>query len=292
MRAHHLQKLSVIAALLLLASSPSSSAGQAVDRQAPLDIRSLVEAAVQNVTSASETHTRFTNFELAHFMYFDSAGKKYGDRTDLFEQTWINDIHYDRLVELDGKPLTGRALEAERKRYDDAIAQRGQYGLKEHSGGRVLSTDGVDFRNALKLEYALREVGRKKSAEGEFRVVEASLIGKAPPDAKCPWKYTLWILESPPRLMYYRADAKDSKSKQCRNAMGEVTYQVVEGYPVVSHDRTVTFVPDPSGYIRAEADYTYTKYRLFTTSMILKFDGAMIDPGPVSPPPSKLPPNQ
>jgi hypothetical protein len=275
-----------------VAVSLPASAGQTVDAQVSLDTRSLVEAAVQHMTLASESRTRFTNFEFAHYMDFDSAGRKFIDHTVLFEQTWINDIHYDHLVEYNGKPLTGEALEAEDKRYDDAIAHRGEYGLKEHSGGRLLAPRGISVRNILTPDYVLRETGRKKSREGELRIVEASLTGRTPPDALCPWKYTLRILESPPTLMYYRVDSKNDPSKQCHDAMEEVTNEIVEGYPMVSHSHLVAFVPNPSGYVRDEAEYTYTKYRRFTVSIKLKFNGATIDAAPAGVPPSMLPPNK
>jgi uncharacterized protein (DUF924 family) len=89
--------------------------GQA-QSQSDADPTALLKAALDKQEKAKESKTRFTYLDLHHTQNFSEKGKKTADFTQLFEVTYIADLQYSRLLEVDGKALKGKALDAEQKR--------------------------------------------------------------------------------------------------------------------------------------------------------------------------------
>ena len=84
----------------------------------------LLRVAVDKYETAKESKTRFTYLELIHTKNFNEKGKQTVNYSELFDVTYIADLEYSRLVKVNGKPLSGKALEDEQKQYDDAVRER------------------------------------------------------------------------------------------------------------------------------------------------------------------------
>jgi hypothetical protein len=88
------------------------------------DAAALLRGALDKLEVAKQSKTRFTYLDLNHTQNFNEKGKKTADVTHLFEVTYIADLQYSRLLEVDGRELKGKALDEEQKRYDDAVKER------------------------------------------------------------------------------------------------------------------------------------------------------------------------
>jgi len=71
--------------------------------------RALIEKAIA-LRKSDKVLPRYTYFMLDHAQNRTQKGKLFLDTTTLYEYTWIGDLPYGRVVELQGKPLRGKAL--------------------------------------------------------------------------------------------------------------------------------------------------------------------------------------
>jgi hypothetical protein len=81
----------------------------------------ILKPAFTKLLRAPQSKIHFTYFDLNHLQNFDAKGRKFVDTTELFEVTYIGDLQYSRLMEVDGKPLSGKRLKKEQERYDAAV---------------------------------------------------------------------------------------------------------------------------------------------------------------------------
>jgi len=89
---------------------------QPVSQPPAQEPRQLAEAAIVRYEASETSKTRFTNFKLIHMLNFNEKEKKTYEVLELFEETWINDLPYERLIEHNGKPLEGKQLRQEQER--------------------------------------------------------------------------------------------------------------------------------------------------------------------------------
>lgn len=226
---------------------------------------SVVAAALDRLAAADTTKTRFTDHKLSHTTNTEPDGTDLYTSTELYEETWINDLPYQRLLRLDGKPLTGQREREEQQRYDAAIAGRRPLGTEERIHLNKAQSVGIDANplQALSSGYTLRE--QNAEAEGHEFVAEPS----GAQQGGCGWRYTLWIAEKPqPFLTRYRAEATNH-SPACDGAWQEVSYTLVDGIPKPAHAHAHFFQLEAGDRITIDGDDTYTDYRRFTTHITI-----------------------
>ena len=121
----YLRNFAILALLLSSLSVCPAQTPTSPPRPPPSrDPSTLVKAALHRMEQADDAKTLYTRFDLEHTVNHNKKGKLTSQYTALYEDTWINDLPYKRLVEWNGKPLTGADLAAEQARYDKAVADR------------------------------------------------------------------------------------------------------------------------------------------------------------------------
>jgi|GEM_PF-1685706 len=244
--------------------------------------RQLAEAAIARYEDSEDSTTHFTRFNLQHTLNFDEKGKKTYEALALYEETWINDLPYERLVELGGKPLTGKMLREEQARYDEAIANHQPLGDEERA--RLLNSDPspADTRpeKAIGPGFTLRELRQEDSPHGLLHVIEATSADFV--FERCHWRYRLWVSDQTPTLFRYRADVDDqtSPSDMCKGAFEEASWDLVDGIPKMTYFRSHIFVLQGRTRLTVDGDDTYTRYRRFTTRVTIGPASAIPDPQP------------
>jgi hypothetical protein len=247
--------------------------------------RQLAEAAVARYEASDDSKTRFTNFKLQHILNFDIKGKKIYEILALYEQTWINDLPYDRLVESDGKPLKGKKLREEQERYDQAVANHHPLGNEERIRLRkaIPVYMDADPRKALRPGYTLREVRQEDSPHGLIHVIEAT--NTQPMFGICRWRYLFSISDQTPTMLEFRADVDDqtNPSDMCKGSFGEASWELVDGIPKMTHEHDHFFIMVHQRRVLIDGEETYTQYRRFHTQVTI---------GPASVIPEDSPPPQ
>ncbi len=247
--------------------------------------RQLAEAAIARYKASAGSKTRFTNFNLQHTLNFDEKGKKTYDVLALYEKTWINNLPYERLVELGGKPLSGKQLSEEQERYDQAVANHTPLGDEERArllNSTPYSTDSGPEK-AIDLRYTLRELRQEDSPHGLLHVIEATSLPS--PFDRCRWRYRFWISDQTPTLFQYRADVDEqtNPSDMCKGAFEEASWDLVDGIPKIVHFHSHVFVLAGQTRLTVDGEDTFTRYRRFHTEVTIGPAGAIPAESPPQP---------
>lgn len=229
----------------------------------------LLRSALERQNTAATSKTRFTNLRLTHTVNTEPDGAVIYNATEKFEETWINDLPYLRLLEFNGKPLTGGSQREEQQRYDRAVAGRQPLGADERirlADSRPVSL-GVHAADALAPDFSLRELRQEGSPQGPVHLLEAT--GNPAKPALCRWRYQFWI--SGGTLLRYRVDVSDTPPPpdSCRGAFEDVTYQLFDGFSVKSHERIRLYLYEQHDRITVDGETTYSNYRRFSTTVTI-----------------------
>lgn len=260
-------------ALLIVAMISTSVASQT----------SFATSALKRLADAESSKTRFTDHKLTRTTNTEPDGTDLYSATELYEETWINDLPYERLLQVDGKPLSGQRAREEQARYDAAVAGRRPLGTDQRIRLNKAQPVGIDADplRALSGSYTLREL----APEGALHVFVAEPHGSLPD--RCSWRYTFWVEDRPepqtpsrtdqnppeneaaPFLVRYRADVLNPTSETCAGAWQEVSYILVEGVQKPAHVRAHFFQMEAGDRITIDGDDTYSDYRRFTTHITI-----------------------
>ena len=187
-----------------------------------------LRVAVSKLDKATQSKTRFTYLDLHHTLNFNEKGKKTADITQLFEVTYIGDVQYSRLLENEGKPLTGKALEAEQKRYDDAV--------REHSA--------LDDKARAKIQHqVVKDAGLNLGNLNEYRntVVDHAVIDgrdcvvidSVPTSTTRQKRYRIWLDSAKDEMVRMEFDQLTDEGDMLSGATGRLEWIYADGTPLL-----------------------------------------------------------
>ena len=248
----HIQALALILALPAAAQTPAD----------------LVRQAIDAARTAKTSQTRFTYFDLEHNQNRDLKGKLFFDRTTLYEDTYIAGLPYKRVVEFNGKPLTGDALAREQARFDEAVAQR--KGLDTAARAKLIHQKLVDTKlhltDLLTPAYTLTELREETLPQLTGPALLTHVID-ATPAAKTATKHVeLWIADKNPVILRMTFEVVDDELDMLHGSNTRADYQLIDGIPLTTHEATRLFYPNNGKTITVDVEHTYTRYRRFNTS--------------------------
>ena len=246
---------------LALSLFPLALNGQSTTAPAP---RALIEKVIA-LRKSDKVLPRYTYFMLNHTQNRNQKGKLFLDDTTLYEYTWIGDLPYGRVVELQGKPLKGKALADEQARYDQAVADHGGLDVAE----RARTKHQYLVNTSLRIEPMLTPV----SAVTELRLVTLAgtpthLIDCNPapsPDSTLPpatRHATLWMTDSGVILRETYEVVADEPDKM-HGSHGQEDFQLIDGNQLPQH--SFFHLNSPNGNT-ADFEDTYSRFRQFNVS--------------------------
>lgn len=143
---------------------------------------------------------QYTSDEFWHNVNFDKNGKKTVDESAKYEHVFVEGLPYRKKVEVNGKPLSGKAAQEEEKRYEKAVEQR---------RGMSIAQKRHWYRGEFGFSYSLpicclstlfdNRIVRHETIDGRDTIVVEStpkLDAKPANDAEkssLNWKETTWI---------------------------------------------------------------------------------------------------
>lgn len=193
----------VVASLFLsvIVACTGSSAARA-DEPLPegKELTALIEKMQAAMRANRKLSLQYTDEEFKHHISFDEKGKKTQDITWKYEDIFLGGLPYRRLVELNGKPLTGKLAAEEQARYDKAIAERKGMERKNHTTLHSMRRV-MDVTTPL---YNLTTLFENRAVRSEMQDGRASWVIESAPRADVnpkekpkkdamEWKYTIWI---------------------------------------------------------------------------------------------------
>jgi hypothetical protein len=280
----------LLAGLLQTATSPPTPTPAPIAPIAPaaFDAQAAVVQALHRLDEAQNDAHRFTYLQQLRIVTHSPDGLHAIQTMRSYEATWINDLLYLRLLGIDGKPLAGKDLADEQKRYDAALKKKRDLADKNRAHADGFTTSPVDFDldALLTPAYMFAQISSTAAEDDTVHLVEATLIPKAKHPSKCPWSVRLWLSEKQGILLRYGAFIPDSTPLgKCSGELEEAKYALVDNQPepTISALRfNVSFGP---GFYTVDNYTIFTNYRRFTTSITLK-PGTVVD----EPPPDATPP--
>lgn len=255
---------------LLAATAPHLPA-----QTAPAD---LLRPAIAAEDQQKSLQARFTYFDLDHLQNRSENGKLYLDRLAFYEDTYIADLPYKRLIELNGRPLQGAGLAKEQARYDQAVAER--KGLDADARAKLLNVRNVDLgihlADVLTPAYQLTEL-RQQTLDGHLtHVIQA--ISTTPNKT-----FQFWITDAAngatPTLLRVTIDIDTDEPTVLHGSHIEKDFQLIDGTPVLRHTLIHSFYPNKGKTITIDTEHTYTRYRRFSaTARILPNEDSSTPP--------------
>lgn len=263
--------LAVIGILALVLSAPCFYA------QTATDVQKLLDSSIEKFRVSEQGSTRLTYRILEQQTNFNSKGKKTGAITRLSEMLYLSGRPYVRLLAINGNPLSGKALKAEQRRYDEAIKRGNGFTEKqrfEQSKGKYEQVN-VHFHTLL-TDYDNRAKGTASIDDINCVVVDSM------PKPGAPQRHvTLWIDPDRKEIVKVAFDLLADEGDLKKGSSGWMLFQPMDGAVVMvsSHvDYQIAFGSQNAHPARLVKDSTMSDFHRFgSTSTIL--------PGSTSPPP-------
>jgi hypothetical protein len=234
--------------------------------QSDVDPTALLQRAVDKYEQAKTSKTRFTYLHLNHTKNFNEKGKLTIDYSELFEVTYIANLEYSRLLEMNGKPLKGRALEDEQKRYDEAV--------RERSALDGFARAKIQHQKKLDAGINLRELPTKyRSTVVDHVAVEdcdCVLINSVPLSNAAKRHYRIWLDPVTSEIRRVDFNQLADEGDVLSGGADTETFRYVDGIPLIVHDHFDGNAMLGSKKVRVVSDHEYSQFRKFsvTTTII------------------------
>ena len=233
---------------------------------APLQAQStphdLLQKALSGDAETRLAQSHFTYFDLDRTQNRDEKGKLFFDKTILYEDTYIADLPYKRIVEVNGKPLTGSDLEREQARYDQAVAERKGLDAKARASlvHIKLVDAGLRLPDLLTPTYTLTDLGQEFIEGQAMHVIDATPMGLA------TRHYQLWVSDVNPTILKLTLTVTQDEPEMLHGSTVQKEFQIVDGIAVPKHSLAHFFYPTRGRTITVDAEHTYTRYRRFSST--------------------------
>lgn len=236
-------------------------------------IRRCLDAAKADKGSA----TRFTYTRHEHLQYFNAKNKKTGEMTRLFEVLYLFDLEYDRLLEVNEKPLSGSVLEKEQKRYEAAYNER--KGLNQEQRAALAKGKIVNVNmnlSRLLTGYDLRAMGHEEQSGRDCAVIDA--MPKSVDSQGTSRHLTLWIDPVNAQLLKISFELLTDEKALLKGSKGSIVSTYIDGTSVDTEvHMDYLLVPEKKQkFSRLVQNNTLSNYKKFSISVrILPEDGGM-----------------
>ena len=294
--AHPLRFLLLLAAALHTPTLPLAAQSAPAPSAPPLSPRALIEKAIA-IDSDKTPKTRYTYFELEHLenrfckgrpilyngLPILKRGTRFVNTTTLYEYTWIGDLPYMRIVERQGKPLTGDALAKEQARYDQAVADHSGLGLEARA--RIIHQTLVDpdirLTDLLTPAYALTELRQETLAGNLTHVIDCVPVPSTGPLHPAATEHIqLWITGSG-AILRKITDVLADEPEVLQGSHMQFDSQLIDGTLLPQHELMHLYTPKvvKGSIILIDLERTYDRFRRFNvTSRVLPADGTPMTP--------------
>jgi hypothetical protein len=226
----------------------------------------LLKPAFTKVYEASQTKTRFTYFDLNHLQNFNEKGKRFVDTTQLFEVTYIGDLQYSRLMEVNGKALTGKDLKKEQERYDDAVRDRSA--LDEKARAKIQHQVMKNFD--VTLDHF---PSRYQSSIMGHEAVDGRdcLLFDATPLLDAPQRHLrIWVDPAKQEMLQIETTLLADEGDKLSGSRVTQKWTFIDGVALISESHFDMFILAGKKRIHLVQDHIYSRFRKFavTTTII------------------------
>jgi hypothetical protein len=246
--------------LAALLAPCSSLPAQSIPAPTP---HALIEKAVA-LRKSDKVLPRYTYFLLIKTQNRTSKGKLFVDDTTLYEFTWIGDLPYGRVVEINGKPLKGKALADEQARYDKAVADHASLDIVPAKLKNAYRLDtALHLEPFLTPSYAISELRQETMAGNLTHVIDCAPVPSTDSAHPTATRHaTLWITDSGAILRETYEVVADEPDRM-HGSHGQDDFQLIDGN--LLPQQSFFHLNAPNGNT-GDFEDTYTRFRRFSVS--------------------------
>lgn len=257
----------------------------------PLLIASLLLASLSHAQTSTPdiatdavAHFIATIRQQANYTFLDTEhdlsyidGKRNDERTTVSETIELEGMPYTRKLQIDGKPLSGKALAYEQQLYDRAIKERSSVDdLRAKESKSVQYKTDTSF-NRLPLDYTNRVIGHESF--GGRACVELLFEPKPEVSPAPTKKITLWIDLATHDVLRIDQVLLVTENKILAGSIYSYRFTPVDS--VLLENQLIADVTWNEAHLHDKrihliATHTYTNYRRFRTTVT-------ISPAPTAP---------
>lgn len=177
--------------------------------------------------------------------------------------TYIGNLQYSRLLEVDGKPLKGKQLAEEQRRYDAALRERSA--LDDAARAKIqrepmksfgLSLDLSELATKFKSTIADHEISRDCQC-----VIDSVPLPEAPQRS-----YRFWIDSAKEEVMKIESTLLVDDLDKLKGSTMALQYIYLDGIPLVSHSHIDANVTIAKKQVRVVTDHSYSSFRKFSVT--------------------------
>jgi hypothetical protein len=228
------------------------------------DPLSLLRPAFQKMDQAKGAHTRFTFLDLDHNMNFNQKGKKNADETYLYDVTYVGDLQYSRLLEIDGKPLTGKQLAQEQERYD--VAVREHSALDDAARAKIVHQAMKNFGFSLSLSELSAKYQNTIAGHPKSDVCDCVIIDSTPLPGAPQRRYRFWVDPAKEEVMTIETTVLADEGNKLKGSRFSLQYIYFGGIPLVSHSHFDATLLMGKKRVHVVTDHTYSHFRKFSVT--------------------------
>jgi hypothetical protein len=262
----HLCKLActvlTVAALLPFFSGVGFAQGEG-------DPTALLRVAVDKLTEGKQAKTRFTYLDENHTLNFNDKGRLTADYKQLFEVTYIADLQYERLMEINGRALEEDEQASEQKRYDKAVRDRAELDDKARAKlqHQMFKNAGVDVAK-LTTDYRNTVVGREMIGGIDCLVIDSTPLSDAQHK-----HYRVWLDTAEGRMTRLRFDQLSDDGDMLQGGSGVLLWVYMDGTPLLSEVHVDANVKNGKDRVRVVTHHVYSRFRKFSVSSTIVPNG-------------------
>lgn len=224
----------------------------------------LLRPAFQKMELPKGTRTRFTFLDLHHNVNFNEKGKKTADETQLYDVTYIGDLQYSRLLEVDGKPLKGRQLAKEQQRYDDAVRQHSA--LDDAARAKILHVAMKSFGASITLselssKYRNTVAGHAAPEDCACIIIESTPLPGGPPRS-----YKFWVDSEKQEVLRMDSELLANEEDKLKGGTLSFEYTYIDSIPLVSHSFIDATILMDKKRVHVVTEHTYSNFRKFSVT--------------------------
>lgn len=221
------------------------------------------------------THLRAAWNESAHYTYLDTEhdhsfidSKFNQDRTKVSETIFLEGAPYTRLISVDGKPLTGKALAHEQAMYDQAVRER-------RSVSDVKADQKRHFQHTIADELDPANFDHRLVGHATIDGHACLLLLFEPKASATPIptrKFTFWIDERDHQVLRYEQELLTTQNNILAGSIFSYRFAWVEGFLLPSETHMDLSWDEPAmrnKRIHLLATHTFSNYRRFRTSVTI-----------------------
>jgi hypothetical protein len=233
-----------------------------IEAQIEGDPWALLRPALATLSQAREAKTRFTFFDFTHLENFNEKGKKFVDMTQLFEVTYIGNLQYSRLVEMNGRPLSGNDLKKEQERYDAAV--------REHSALDDSARAKIQHQEMKRFDVNLNDLSKDYRSSivdhEDVNGTDCVLIDAVPLSSAGQRHFRIWIDPAKERMMRIETTMLADEGDKLSGSKLSQTWTFIEDNPLVAESHFDTRILVGKKQIHVLADHEYTRFRKFSVT--------------------------